>query len=623
MSEQKNVGWRVWTGAFIVTAILVTEVSSTARQKGAGRAGTSERGVMLMNRIGPSSSELYMANTDGTGERKLFPASAFDYHASYSPDGRWIVFTSERDGQGQTNIYRAHPDGTELERLTDSPALDDQGALSPDGTQLAFVSTRETQTANIWILDLPTRRLRSLTRQPNIQGDPAKPDGFFRPSWSPDGKWIAFSSDRNTEWRGHSNGAGWEHVQELSIYVVRPDGTGLRRVTQPGISAGAPKWSPDGTRVIFYEIPVEQTWAAHWPGQDRTTTSQVVSIQLSSGERQTHTEGPGLKVMPQFLTNETIGYLAKAGPVQGLAYTVGAGLVKGDMRSPAWSPDGKHVVYERVGFRPRSQNLLLYSWDPNYEYRYTDVFPSFSKDGKLLLTRKDGDSSLDIMDPDGSNRQEVFASNGGTAFSPSWSPDAQSIVFGYGGFLQSRREPAKIMMVRRDGANLTTLTEGTPNAGFPSWAPDGKRIVYRVWGPEAQGLRILNLSDRSVAILTTEYDNLPYWSPDGERIVFTRRHSGFNFDIFTIRPDGSDLKQLTTSPANDAHAVWTDDGRHIMWSSGMYGWKEEAALYDRTFQPYGQIFIMNADGSEKRQLTDSLWEDAMPSFVPKAKKGLN
>ena len=53
------------------------------------------------------------------------------------------------------------------------------------------------------------------------------------------------------------------------------------------------------------------------------------------------------------------------------------------------------------------------------------------------------------------------------------------------------------------------------------------------------------------------------------------------------------------------------------WNSGMRGWKEEAPLYDRTFQPYGQIFIMNADGSDKRQLTDSLWEDSTPRYVPK------
>jgi Tol biopolymer transport system component len=164
--------------------------------------GTGKKGVMLMNRIGPSASELYIANSDGTDERKLLPESVFDYHASYSADGKWIVFTSERTGLGQADIYRARLDGTVVERLTASEAVDDQASLSPDGTTVAFVSTRETYKANIWILDLETQRLRNLTGQPGIEGDPNKPGGFFRPAWSPDGQWLAFSSDRNTEWEG-------------------------------------------------------------------------------------------------------------------------------------------------------------------------------------------------------------------------------------------------------------------------------------------------------------------------------------------------------------------------------------------------------------------------------------
>lgn len=106
--------------------------------------------VMLMNRIGPSQSELYVANPDGSGEHKLLRDVGFDYHASYSYDGKWIVFTSERSGYGQADIFRVHPDGTGLERLTDDPALDDQAVLSPDGNQLAFVSTRGRYRANIW-----------------------------------------------------------------------------------------------------------------------------------------------------------------------------------------------------------------------------------------------------------------------------------------------------------------------------------------------------------------------------------------------------------------------------------------------------------------------------------------
>jgi Tol biopolymer transport system component len=100
------------------------------------------------------------------------------------------------------------------------------------------------------------------------------------------------------------------------------------------------------------------------------------------------------------------------------------------------------------------------------------------------------------------------------------------------------------MIVRRDGTGARELTGDTLNAGFPSWSPDGKRIVYRLWGGETWGLRILDLETRSVTVLTTEYDNLPFWSPDGSLIAFTRKHDGNNFDIYTIRPDGSDLRQL-------------------------------------------------------------------------------
>lgn len=62
-------------------------------------------------------------------------------------------------------------------------------------------------------------------------------------------------------------------------------------------------------------------------------------------------------------------------------------------------------------------------------------------------------------------------------------------------------------------------------------------------------------------------------------------------------------------------AVWSEDGR-IMWSTGMYGFKDESALFDDTFQPYGQIMVMDFDGSNKKLLTDTIWEDSMPLYMP-------
>ncbi len=611
---ERHIGaWALLLGALLSNACAVAQAPTRAVP------ASATHGVMLMNRIGPTASTLYVADADGTHERALVPSAGFDYHATYSPDGRWIVFTSERDGRGQANIYRVRPNGTGLERLTDDPALDDQGVLSPDGTQLAFVSTRVTHRANVWILDLRTHRLRNVTGQAAIQGDTTKPDAFLRPSWSPDGRWLAFSSDRNTEWKGHGNGSGWEHVQELGIYVVRSDGSGMRKLSPEGICAGTPNWSPDGTRIVFYELPVEQTWDARIKaGRGPGATSQIVSVEIATGARVVHTTGSGLKVQPQYVSATEIRYLVKGGPNGGLASTTGATTVPRAVRSPAWSPDGRTVVYEKVDFAPLAQNTPLYSWDATAEYRYSDVFPTIARDGKLVVTEKAvSDGAISIMDADGANKVRIFTASSGAAFAPAWSPDGDWIAFGVGGYLQNRKtQSATLMLVKRDGSGARALTGDTVNAGFPSWSPDGKHIVYRVWGGSTWGLRILDLDEQRIRVLTTEYDNLPFWSPDGSRITFTRKHDANNFDIYTIRPDGSDLRQLTTSAANDAHGIWNADGTQILWNSGMFGFKDEAALYDNTFQPYGAIFIMNADGTAKRQLTDSPWEDGMPRYVP-------
>jgi len=227
---------------------------------------------ILLHRIGPSQSTLFIANADGSNERALLPNSGFDYNASLSADGKWIVFTSERGGSA--DIYRVHPDGSGLERLTDDPAYDDQGALSPDGKQLAFVSSRGTGSADIWVLDLQTKKAQNLSHAP----------GSFRPSWSPDGKWIAFSSDRNTPVR--RDGGRFEQSHAVSIYLMRADGTDVRRLTAAGKFAGSPKWSPDGERIVFYEMDIQDTFYARRAspvvGPGKLVDSQIVSETILS-----------------------------------------------------------------------------------------------------------------------------------------------------------------------------------------------------------------------------------------------------------------------------------------------------------------------------------------------------
>jgi Tol biopolymer transport system component len=129
----------------------------------------------------------------------------------------------------------------------------------------------------------------------------------------------------------------------------------------------------------------------------------------------------------------------------------------------------------------------------------------------------------------------------------------------------------------------------------------------------------MKLADHAVTKLTSEWDNFPLWSPRGDRIAFVRRNSAGDFQIFTIHPDGSGLTQLTRTHGNDAHLAWSPDGERILFATSRMGFKDEA-LYTEAPQPYGEIFMMRADGTDLQQLTDDQWEEGGPAWLPDSKK---
>ena len=175
------MGWR----ASLLIGILLLVPVVAIEQGGSRAVEPAAQYTVAFASFAPLDTDLFLAEADGSAARPLSPHPDLDYNASFSSDGRWIVFTSHRDGSA--DIFRVRPDGSGLEKLVDDPSFDDQAVLSPDGRHLAFVSSRSGQ-ADVWTMDLGTKALSNLTNQPG---------GDFRPEWSPDGRQIAFTSIRD------------------------------------------------------------------------------------------------------------------------------------------------------------------------------------------------------------------------------------------------------------------------------------------------------------------------------------------------------------------------------------------------------------------------------------------
>jgi TolB protein len=579
--------------------------------------GSSHRYSIAFKSFAPNNTQIFIADRDGGHPRPLIVDTARVYNASFSADGQWVVFTSHR--AGSADIYRVHTDGSGLESLTDDPGFDDQGVLSPDGKFLAFVSSRSGQ-ADIWVLDLSTRRLHNLTH--HLAGD-------FRPAWSPDGQWIAFSSDRDPT-RGacpNTTQAGpgpFVTPQYNGVYVVRRDGSDMRRISSPLETAGTPHWSQNGSRLAFYAGDVDQVCRGGLIFENGTT--QIVSVEIASGARETLTSGPGVKVCPHWLTANEVAFQTK----DGIGFSGGGGELRGDFQAPDWSPDHSTMIFHRETDPRGDRDRAFQSWqslDPRFGLLRVPDASSFSPTGDrmvYMLTNFNGPTrsgKLIVANADGSGRQVIYEGPlTDDATGPAWSPRGDAILFGLGGFFQRAQiKSAQVMSVHPDGTGLEALTQGELSSGMPSWSPDGKQVVYRVAQGTARHLYILDVATKRTRKLETgsDLDTFPTWSPRGDWIAFTSKRDG-DYEIYRIRPDGTGLKRLTYAPGNDAHAAFSPDGKWIAFSTARQGFKDEAVglLLSATFQPYGEIAVMRADGSDVRVLTDNSTEEGAPSWIP-------